>query len=122
MGLKSSLADILIGVVRPHWILVALHRNVIILWPLNDSAQSEDIHQDRLYNLLPSAAIGTDAYCRRSLRPPVCLFVRPSVRLERCSCSNLIKISAINLKFGGMIYSTMEYMASLNGFDRPIFA
>ena len=84
-----------------------------------DHTLHEDIHQGRLYNLLPSSAIGTDGYCRRHCVHPS---VRPPVRLERCSCSNLIKISAISLKFGGMIYSTMEYMATLNGYARPIFA
>ena len=57
--------------------------------------------------LLPSAAIGADGYCRRSLRPGVCLSVRP----ERRYRSNSLGISTISLKFGGMMHSTMEQIA-----------
>ena len=60
----------------------------------------------------PLGAIGTDGYCRRSLRPSVrpsvCpsvrLYVRPSVLPERPSRSISLKISAISLKFGGMYH------------------
>ena len=35
---------------------------------------------------------------------------------------NSLMISAISLKFGGMMHSTMEQIAVWNGYARPIFA
>ena len=53
--------------------------------------------------LLPSAAIGANGYWR-SLRPSAC----PS----RMTLPLLLfNISAISLKFGGMMHSTMEQIA-----------
>ena len=50
--------------------------------------------------LLLWAAVGTDGYWRRSLRP--------SFRPERRHRSNTLRISAISQTFGGMMYSTMK--------------
>ena len=47
---------------------------------------------------------------RPSIRPSAC----PSVRPNRSSRSNSLRISAISLKFGGMMHSTMEQIAILN--------
>ena len=48
--------------------------------------------------------------------------VFPSVHSEWCSFSNSLRISAISLKFGGMMHSTMEQIAIYNGHVRPIYA
>ena len=69
---------------------------------------------------LPSAAIGGDGYCRRSLRPAVCPSVCLSVRLERRYCSSSSRISAICLQFRRMMHSTMEKMGIWNSHARPI--
>ena len=47
--------------------------------------------------------LGRARYCR-SMRPPV----RPSACPERRYHSNALRISAISLKFGGMMHSTMK--------------
>ena len=67
-------------------------------------------------NILPPATIGADGYCHRSLRAAI----RPSVRPERHY--RCLRISAISLKYGGMVRSTMEQMAIKNGHAQPIFA
>ena len=52
------------------------------------------------YNpFLPSAAMD------------ICVSVCPSVCREWRSLSNSLRISAISLKFGGMMHSTMEQIA-----------
>ena len=56
----------------------------------------------------PSAPTGIDVgHC-----------VRPSVRPERHYHFNSLRISAISLKFGGMMHSTMDQMALLGHFLR----
>ena len=57
------------------------------------------------------------ASVRLSIRPS-CL----SVRTERRSRSNSLRISAIRLTFGGMMHSTMEQIGNRNGHAQPIFA
>ena len=53
---------------------------------------------------LPSASIGIAGYCRHSMG----LSARPSVRPKRRCRSNSLSISAIDLKFGGVMHSTMK--------------
>ena len=60
-------------------------------------------------SFLPSATIGADGYFHRSLCPSVGLC--PSVSSEWRYRCNSLRISAISLKFGGMMYSTMEQIA-----------
>ena len=78
---------------------------------------------------LPSTNIGVDGYCRQSLWPAVhlsvclsvCQCVCPLVHSEWPLCSNSLRISAISLKCGGMMHSTMEQIAMKYGHARPIF-
>ena len=56
--------------------------------------------------ILPAVSIGADGYCRRPMRMPV----RPSARPERRYASNSLRISAIGLKFGGMMHNTMKQL------------
>ena len=58
--------------------------------------------------------------CRRVLSSAIA-FVRPSVRPERRYRSNALRISCINLKFGGMMQSNMKQIAIQIGHDQPIF-
>ena len=53
--------------------------------------------------LLPSAVIGPNDNWRQWLRP----FVRPEWHYH----SNTLRISAVSLKFDGMMHSTMEQIA-----------
>ena len=55
-------------------------------------------------------------------RLSVCVSVCLSVHPKWHSCFNFLIISAIDLKFGGMMHSTMEQIAIKNGHVRPIFA
>ena len=66
--------------------------------------------------VLPSAAIGPmGIVIGQCVRPSVRLFVRLFVRLsihpKRHSHSYSLTISAVSLKFGGMMHSTMEQTA-----------
>ena len=54
--------------------------------------------------------------------PSISSSVRLSVCPEWHSHSNSLRISAISLKFDGMMHSTMEQIAFQNGHTRPIFA
>ena len=45
-----------------------------------------------------------------------------SVHPKRSSCSISLWISAISLKFGGVMHSTMEQIAIKNGLAQPFFA
>ena len=54
--------------------------------------------------------------------PYVSPFVHPYLRPERYYHSNSLRISAICLKFGGMMHSTMEQITVQNGHAWPIFA
>ena len=65
-------------------------------------------------SFLPLATISANGYCHfdiASVCPSVCLSVGPSVHPEWRHCSNSLRISAISLKFGGMMHSTMEQIA-----------
>ena len=65
--------------------------------------------------LAPLATIGADGCCCCSMRPfvpSVCLSISPSVHPEQWHyLSNSVRISAISLKFGGLIHSTMKQIA-----------
>ena len=61
--------------------------------------------------ILPLVAIGADGYCRRSMCPSFRPSACPPVRPERRYRSNFLRISAIGLKFGGMMHSTMKQIA-----------
>ena len=72
--------------------------------------------RDSGLDLLPPAAIGPTGiivvHCvRPPVRPSVRLPVCPPVRPERRSRSNSLRITAIDLKLGGMMHSTMKHIA-----------
>ena len=69
----------------------------------------------RISNFHPqpqSALTGTVGHC---VRPSVC----PSVRPEWCYHSNSLRISAMSLKCGEVVHSTMEQIITKNGHARP---
>ena len=47
--------------------------------------------------------------------------MRPSIRAKRRYRSNYLRISAMGLKLGGMMHSTMKQIAIQNGYAVPIF-
>ena len=51
-----------------------------------------------------------------SVRPSICLSIRPSVHPEWRFLYNTFRIIAISLKFGGAMHSTMEGIAIWNGY------
>ena len=71
------------------------------------------MNEKALLPWMPSALTGIAVgHCvRPSVRPSVLPFVRPE-RQSRCNSS---RISAIRLKFSGMMHSTMEQIAIKNG-------
>ena len=58
------------------------------------------------------------AFFPSSVCPSVCSSVRP----KRCSCCDSLRISAISLKFVGMMLSSMKQIAIQSGHALPIFA
>ena len=60
------------------------------------------------YSFLPSAAISAKEYYRHSMCPSVCPAVCLSLHPEWHHHSNSLRISAISLKFVGMMLSTMK--------------
>ena len=86
----------------------SLQRNVINLacWCI----QAISMPMDIVVILLPSAPTGFDVgHC-----------VHPFVRPERHYHSNFLRISAISLKFGGMMHSNMKQIVKENGRVQPI--
>ena len=86
--------------------------------------QPSDKNQGSFYPQLPSAPTGivVGNCVHPSVCPAVCPSVHPSVHPEWHSCFNSLRISAISLKFGGMMHSTVEQIANWNGHARPILA